>query len=271
MQFPISSLASVALLTLTVTAVPLAARQDGTNSTTAKFDSNTSTGMEIDELKESLTAAATFGDRQAILAPNPPDASNYVFQFINNTVMGGTGGTIALSTKTNFPSLIGTNVAMAVGFVNPCGLNVPHSHPRGNEYLTVIQGELVAGLVLELNDGSFGNVVGEDEPEKGPIPQVTTTLSRNQGFLFPQGETHWQFNPTCEPALFAAAFDSSDPGRTQTARNFFSNTPDEVLEAAVGGNLETLDGTKITNFQDQIPDDYAVIMQECAAKCGFAN
>lgn len=267
MHFSASVIASVALLATAVSSNPIEVRKD--HGKAPKFNSNTSTGKEITRLKQKLSAASSFGDRQAILAPNPPDASNYVFQFINNTVTGGTGGTIALSTVNNFPTLIGTEVAMAVGFVNACGLNVPHSHPRGTEYLTVIQGELVAGLVLEINDGSNGNVVGQPPPTRGPIPQVYTKLKQYQGFYFPQGETHWQFNPTCKPALFAAAFDSSDPGRTQIARNFFSNTPDEVLIAAVGGDLELLDGARIEQFQDQIPNDYAVIMKECAVKCGF--
>lgn len=268
MRFSASSIASMALLASTAAGTPIEVRQNAVPKP-AKFNSNTSTGEAITKLKAELGAAVSYDDRQNVLAPNAPDASNYVFQFVNNTVTGGTGGTIALSTKNNFPTLIGTNVAMAVGFVNACGLNVPHSHPRGNEYLTVLQGELVAGLVLEKNSGSFGSVVGQPEPVKGPIDQVYTTLKQYQGFFFPQGETHWQFNPTCRPALFAASFDSSDPGRTQIARNFFSNTPDEVLIASVGGSLETLDGTRIKDFHKQIPNDYAVLMKECVAKCGF--
>ncbi|KAH6687941.1 RmlC-like cupin domain-containing protein [Plectosphaerella plurivora] len=270
MQYSTSSVTFMALLASAVTGYPLAAPGNETAPTTPKFDSNTSSGAELDALKKALAGAFTYSERQEILAPNAPDASNYVFQFVNNTVTGGTGGTIALSTKNNFPALSASNTALAIGFVNPCGLNVPHLHPRGGEFLTVVQGQLVAGLVLEVNDGSFGSIVGEAEPEKGPIPQVISTLNQYQGFMFPQGETHWQFNPTCEPAVFAASFDSADPGRTQLARNFFSNTPDEVLIAAVGGNIETLDGSKINAFQSQIPNEYAVIMKECAVRCGFA-
>ncbi|GJJ75470.1 hypothetical protein EMPS_07828 [Entomortierella parvispora] len=232
------------------------------------FDSNTDASPA---LKSALAGAASYSDRQAILFTNPPDASNVTFTFINNTVTDGTGGTIALSTVNNFPALIGTGVAMAVGFVNPCGLNVPHSHPRANEFLTVIQGELAAGLVLEINEGSGGHIVGKPAQVNGPIPLVTVSLSNYKGMLFPQGETHFQYNPTCEPALFVAAFDSSDPGRTQIARNFFSNMPDEMLIASAGSDLEVLDAKRIAEFRDKIPNSYAVVMEECAKRCGLLD
>ncbi|KAF9967170.1 hypothetical protein BGZ73_000683, partial [Actinomortierella ambigua] len=259
MMIKFLSLAQAVAFTALVAAAPVAYHKP--DPTPSGFNSNTAASAE---LKAALTGASSYSDRQAILLPNPPDASNITFTFINNTVTDGTGGTIALSTVNNFPALIGTEVALAIGFVNPCGLNVPHSHPRANEFLTVIQGELVAGLILELNDGGFGHVVGEPAPVKGPMPQVNVTLSNYKGMLFPQGETHFQFNPTCEPALFAAAFDSSDPGRTQIARNFFSNMPDEVLIAAAGSDLEVLDAKRIAEFRHNIPNPFAVIIEECA-------
>jgi len=225
---------------------------------------------KIKELQTALLLSAGFADRQSVLLPNPPDASNITFQFTNNSVEANTGGTIALTTLENFPALIGTNVAAAVGFVNPCGLNVPHNHPRANEFLTVISGKLVGGLILEQNPGGAGNVVGQPKPVNGPLQQVNATLENFKGMLFPQGETHFQFNPTCEPALFAAAFDNSDPGRTQIARNFFSAFPDEqVLIAAVGGNLETLDPARIQQFRNQIPTAFAVQIESCVKKCNI--
>ncbi|KAG0251046.1 hypothetical protein DFQ27_009031 [Actinomortierella ambigua] len=250
---------AVALIAIAAAAaVPLARHKSDPSHN--GFNSNTNADPA---LKAALTGATSYNDRQAILFTNPPDASNITFSYINNTVTDGTGGTIALSTVNNFPALIGTEVAMAIGFVNPCGLNVPHSHPRANEILTVIQGKLIGGLILELNNGNTGHIVGQPAPAKGPIPQVTATLSNYTGMLFPQGETHFQFNPTCEPALFAAAFDSSDPGRTQIARNFFSNMPDEVLLAS-SGDLEVLDAKRIAEFRNNIPTAFAVIMEECA-------
>ena len=260
------SLAHAVILIAVAAALPLIRHQS--DPSPSGFNSNTNASPA---LKAALTGAASYSDRQAILFTEPPDATNITFIFINNTVTDGTGGTIALSTVNNFPALIGTEVAMAIGFVNPCGLNVPHLHPRANEFLTVIQGELIAGLVLELNDGGSGHVIGQPAPVNRPIPQVNVTLSNYTGMLFPQGETHFQFNPTCEPALFAAAFDSSDPGRTQIARNFFSNMPGEMLITALGGDLEVLDAKRIAILRDNIPTSFAVVMEECAVKCGLPH
>lgn len=205
-----------------------------------------------------------------ILLPNPPDASNITFQFTNNSVTGHTGGTIALTTLNNFPALLTTNVAMAIGFVNPCGLNVPHNHPRANEFLTVIQGKLIGGLILEDEENGNGQLAGQAAPPTGATKSVNATLENYTGMLFPQGTTHFQFNNECTPALFAAAFDNADPGRTQIARNFFSGYPDEMLIASIGGNLETLDASRIGKFRSQIPPDFAVLMEGCAKKCGIA-
>lgn len=263
------SLICLAALAATGLSSPVAPRAD-TTPKKAPFDSNTFSSTQLTTVKNALVNTHGYGDRQAVLLPNPPDASNITFTFVNNTVEGGTGGTIALATVNNFPALIGTEVALAIGFVNPCGLNVPHSHPRANEFLTVVKGELVGGLVLELNDGSFGDVVGGNKPVLGPIAQVNTTLSNYTGMLFPQGETHFQFNPTCEPAIFAAAFDSSDPGRTQIARNFFSNMPDSVVLSALGDG-ETIDASKLKLLRKNIPDSFAVIIEECATKCGLST
>ncbi len=222
---------------------------------------------DIEAMQKELVLAPTQEQRQAILLPNPPDATNYTFQFINNTVLPPTGGTIALATIGNFPALIGTNVGMAMGFVNPCGLNVPHSHPRASEFLTVVQGELVAGLVLEQDPGGAGNLNGTNPV--GPTPIVNATLSNFTGFLFPQGETHFQFNPTCEPALFAAAFDNADPGRTQLAANFFSIVPDDILLSAIGGDPELLDAARLDEIRDKIPMAFAELIDSCAKKCGI--
>ncbi|KAI4657504.1 uncharacterized protein J4E79_007579 [Alternaria viburni] len=196
---------------------------------------NALTAAELTTQRNALLLAQSETAREAILFPNPPNAANDTFQFINNTVTPPTAGSIFLSTINNFPALGSTGLAAAVGFVNPCGLNTPHWHPRSNEFLTVTQGTLIGALLLE-NDSGFGNVVGGAPPVRGPYKQIETTLSNYTGMLFPRGLIHWQFNPECEPAVFVAGFDVNDPGRVEAARGFFSGTPDEVLEASAGYN-----------------------------------
>jgi hypothetical protein len=73
-----------------------------------------------------------------------------VFDFNNQApAPGAKGGSILLATVDNFPILEELGVAGAVSFIEPCGLNIPHSHPRASEFFTVIEGILNTGFVQE--------------------------------------------------------------------------------------------------------------------------
>ena len=231
---------------------------------------NTVNGLSPDQLtaqRNALLLAQTETGREAILFPNPPNASNDTFQFINNTVLPPTGGSIVLATVNNFPALGSTGLAGAVGFVNPCGLNTPHWHPRANELLTVVQGTLVGALILE-NDNGAGNVANAPPPPKGALAQINTTLTNFTGMLFPKGLIHWQFNPNCEPAVFVAGFDVADPGRVEAARGFFSAEPDEVVQASTGYS-EFLTPAQIMGLRPTLTSSFTAIVQSCAKKCGI--
>ncbi|TVY17627.1 Spherulin-1A [Lachnellula arida] len=173
---------------------------------------------------------------------------------------------IVLASVDNFPALIGTHVSAAIGFVDACGLNVPHSHPRANELLTVVQGQLIGGLVLESVPDLSGRANDSEVNPTLPEPVVMANLTRYKGMLFPQGAVHFQFNPTCEPAVFAAAFDGEDAGRVQIANSFFSVRDDEVLGAALG-YPEALDAREVGRLRGRIPDSFAELMESCAKRC----
>lgn len=228
---------------------------------------NILTPTQLTTQRDALFLAQTEAAREAILFPNAPNAANGTFQFINGTVTAPTGGTILLSTVNNFPALGSTGLSQAVGFVNPCGLNTPHWHPRANEFLTVTQGTLVGALILE-NDSGFGNVVGAPPPVVGPYQQIETTLSNYTGMLFPKGLVHWQFNPECEPAVFVASFDIPDPGRVEAARGFFSGTSDEVLQASAGYS-EFLTPAQLKGLRPTLTSSFTSIVESCAKKCGI--
>jgi len=228
---------------------------------------NALTPAQLTAQRNALLLAQSETAREAILFPNPPNAQNDTFQFFNNTVKPPTGGSIVLSTINNFPALGSTGLAQAVGFVNPCGLNTPHWHPRANEFLTVVQGTLIGALILE-NDSGAGDVVGAPPPPHGPLPMINATLSNFTGMLFPKGLVHWQFNPNCEPALFVAGFDTPDPGRAEAALGFFSATPDEVLTASTGFS-EFLTPAQIDGLRPTLTSSFTSIVQSCAKKCGI--
>ncbi|EDU43227.1 Cupin-1 domain-containing protein [Pyrenophora tritici-repentis] len=257
------------LLTL-LSATPTLTTPLASSLTKREINPNTVNILTPDQLTTQRTAlllAQSEEAREAILFPNPPSAANDTFQFLNNTVLAPTGGTVYLSTVANFPALGATGLGAAVGFVNPCGLNTPHWHPRANEFLTVVQGTLLGVVLLESESG-FGSVVGGEAVVKGPYTQVESTLANYTGMLFPKGLVHWQFNPECEPAVFVAGFDSPDPGRAEAARGFFSGEPDEVLRASLGYS-EFMSPDQISGLRVGLTSDFTAIVESCAKKCGI--
>lgn len=254
------STAFVALLTFasisTATPVPT------TTTTTSGGGAPTYTPLtpaQIKSLQTELLLAPSYKDKEQVLFPpgNGGSANNISFQFVNTPGTSPQDGSVIVGSVDSIPGLIGTNVAAAIGFIGPCGLNVPHLHPRASEFLTVVSGTLIGALLLET-----------DAPFAGNIPQVAMTLTNFTGMLFPQGHTHWQFNPTCEQAVFAAAFDNNDEGRFQVAQTFFSSMPDNVLTASLG-NPSFLGPAQLDALRGLIPEPFVVMVDSCAKACGI--
>jgi hypothetical protein len=92
------------------------------------------TRVSTEELQNKLRLAPNTVSRVKILDQD----DDFVFNFLNPP--GGTGETIGKgghtvgATGANFPALIGTGMAMTVGFLGPCGFNTPHTHPRATEF-----------------------------------------------------------------------------------------------------------------------------------------
>ncbi|KAH8888013.1 RmlC-like cupin [Thozetella sp. PMI_491] len=212
-------------------------------------------------------------DRQEVLFPNisSPDASNVTFQFVNVSHFAPTAGEIVLSDVDTFPALIQTKMSSAIGFVDACGLNTPHWHPRATEFLTVVNGTLISALMLEDLNNSTGRTSPNVLSPNITIPMVTATLSNFTGMLYPEGLVHWQFNPTCSPAVFASSFDNNDSGRAQIASNFFSETPDNVILTALGNNLEIINANQLEAIRGIIPAGFAELVDSCAKMCNIST
>ncbi|KAJ6535841.1 spherulin-1B precursor [Mycena vulgaris] len=176
-----------------------------------------------------------------------------VFDFNNQApAAGAKGGSILLATVDNFPILTELGIGGGISFVEPCGLNLPHLHPRGTEFLTVIDGILDAGLVQE----------------NGFNALIETKLGKYQGTVFPTGSIHYQLNPTCSPAIFVAFLNSEDPGRSDIAINFWALPPD-VVDAALGFP-ETIGGGNIDAWRAHLPVNLAAGVDSCLKACGLA-
>jgi hypothetical protein len=173
---------------------------------------------------------------------------------VNPNPGGGTGrgGSDVLANRKNFPALIGLGVAASVGFLNPCGMNTPHTHPRATEFLIIASG---------------GNVKTGFIQEEGITTELTTTLDKYEGAIFPMGSIHYEFNYNCEPAIFISAFSSDDPGLSRVAQNFFGLNSN-VVNADLGYPT-FLDQTNIAKFAATIPPAFALGTQACLVRCNI--
>ena len=235
-----SVLATAALATL-ASASPLVNRQTGANGTDPR-ESNQA-------LIAQLETAATAVDRLRLLQP-----ADLVFDFgaamgnATNTV--GLGGHTVKSDRGVFPALVGTGVAMTLGFLGPCGFNTPHIHPRSSEINVVVQGALVSEFQLE-----------------NGLRPIVNNLNLYQMTVFPQGAMHTEFNPLCTPSVFVAGFGNEDPGVQQIAQTFFGFRSD-LVKAVLGGE-GTVNGADIDQFKGTIPANVALGVESCLRTCGI--
>ncbi|CAF3969613.1 unnamed protein product [Rotaria sordida] len=160
----------------------------------------------------------------------------------------GTGGRTIQASAFNFPGAIGNGIAMTVGYLNACGINLPHTHPRATEINFSVDGDFDVGFLQE-NGVSF----------------VSNKVKRGTAAIFPQGAIHFEQNLNCVPATFVAAFNSEDPGVLTIANQFFGGLPATVVGASLGGlNISTIQDIRMT-----VAKNPSVGIAECRKRCGL--
>lgn len=161
------------------------------------------------DLISSLELAPTTADRLTLLYKADLTGSYFKYNFnldTNPSPGGGTGlgGSGVLANRKNFPALISLGVAASVGFLNLCGMNTPHTHCRATVPIT-----------------SGGNVKSSFIQENGETTEIATVLNRYEGGILPMGSIHYNFNDSCDPAVFIVAFSDQGPGLSRIAQDFF--------------------------------------------------
>ncbi|PSN64485.1 RmlC-like cupin, partial [Corynespora cassiicola Philippines] len=169
---------------------------------------------------------------------------------------GALGGATKAANIETFPILTGLGLSTTVGFLDACGMNTPHVHPRATEFLTLTSGTLDFGYVLENGLVDAGNNA-----------EVANRLQQFQGTVFPMGSIHYQVNPNCEPATFVASLNSEDPGTSQVAQGFFGLNAG-VVDATLGFPGQ-INGKNFEEFRGVIPANIARGIDECLVKCGL--
>jgi hypothetical protein len=166
-----------------------------------------------------------------------------------------TGGALKAANIETFPILTDLGISTTLGFLEPCGINTPHVHPRATEFLTLVEGSnLKFGYVLE------NGLVGATKN-----PEIAGYLNKFEGTVFPQGSIHFQFNDNCDKATFVASLNSEDPGTSQIAQNFFALNY-QVVNATLGMPKE-INGKNIEQFRQYIPANVAQDMDVCLKRC----
>jgi hypothetical protein len=234
------------------------------------FVSPTAVPAAVASLAKDINADLTQVDRlQELLSVNnegkvpltDPKAVHDALAFDFKTApVGGDGGRILVANEANFPLLVGEGIAGAVAFIEPCGMNSPHTHPRATELLTVVEGQLEVGFVME--NGLFKDAAKEINALAFPF---NTTLNQFEATIFPQGSIHFQFNPTCERAIFTAALNNADPGTSQIAQNFFT-LPDDIVTITLG-NKNKIDPSNVDQFRANLPANLVSAVDSCKARC----
>ncbi|CAF0993287.1 unnamed protein product [Didymodactylos carnosus] len=182
--------------------------------------------------------------RRAQPTLNPKD---YIFDFLNSKTgrANGTGGQAVAATSQNFPALMSNGMAMTVGYIGPCGINLPHTHPRATEMNLILEGQFQSGF-YDFNTKSF----------------VMNVVKKHMVSLFPRGVIHFEQNLGCQPATFVAVFNSDVPGVLTIADGFFG-LPAEIIGASLGDlKIQSVD-----DLRKYLPKNPALGIESCRRRC----
>jgi hypothetical protein len=207
-----------------------------------------STPSSIFTLDEQLELATTQIERIEILVENGGNSS-FVFDFNNPpaaAVINSSSGSIVSNVGSTFPALLGLDSSLIKFTLGPCGLIVPHFHPRGDEFILTVEGTIHTQFLTET-----GSTI------------VSNDVNTWQSTIFPKGSIHFEMNPTCEQATFIGAFNSNDPGTAVVAPNFYA-LDSTALEWATGGVLSP---AELDTIRNSLPPTPIALVEACVAAC----
>ncbi|KAH9883460.1 spherulin-1A [Xylariomycetidae sp. FL2044] len=191
-----------------------------------------------------LKTAAVELDRIDLLTPD----STWVFDFFAQDSYTYTPGAVINANAASFPATVGNGMAMAWVNLGPCAMQPPHYHPRGSNYIVVIEGTIDTYMVSE-NGARL----------------VTNTLTPGKMTIFPKGSLHSMQNTGCANATIISSLNFEDPGTFNVANGLFS-LPSDIIMAAFGGNRYL----NISDFNSTIPPvgtGMSLGSARCLSKC----
>ncbi|KAG0501932.1 hypothetical protein HPP92_002004 [Vanilla planifolia] len=159
-----------------------------------------------------------------VVCKNPQVVTENDFFFpglnVPRSTVNQQGSTVTAVNVMNLPGLNTLGISLArIDFAPNGGLNPPHTHPRGTEFLVVLEGTLAVGFVTSNNDNKL----------------FAKILYPGDVFVFPQGLIHFQINIGHQSAAALAGLSSQNPGVITIAKAIFGAKPpisDQVLAKA---------------------------------------
>ena len=175
-------------------------------------------------------------------------SSDYVRDLLNPAYWIRTpGGNVSYFNLSTTPALSGIGVAFSLSMLEPCGIILPHIHPRGSKGIYIIAGKsLLVGFIQENRAQVILNKIG--------VGHAT---------VIPKGAVHFVQNLDCTPSVEIAAYNYEDPGLLTLGSNLF-RFPDDLLSAAFGVN-----DNSINKLRKTIPGYPLDVNVACRKRCGL--
>lgn len=180
------------------------------------------------------------------LLDNPLNLTSFTLRdiFRNGDVSSGSGGVRAAANTGNFPGTTSEGITVVRFEMVPCGVNLPHTHPRASELLSLISGgPLQVGFI--------------DTSGKAHLDIIRSGDST----LFPRGLLHFEINLGTENATYVSALNSQNPGTLNAAASLF-RVPELVLATALNTEFSVL-----KNIAESISPDLTTLEKSSKAHC----
>ncbi|CAF1563908.1 unnamed protein product [Didymodactylos carnosus] len=97
---------------------------------------------------------------------------------------------------------------------------------------------------------------------------IATELREGQATVVPRDSVHYQQNLDCKPAVTLSLFNGANPLALLPFRNSFSNIPNDVIEASLGGG-KMINNKLINHIKSQIANVTSLVNVECLKRCGL--
>ena len=212
----------------------------------------------------------------------------------HSNAANGLGGQAYLADVTTFPVLMGTGLSVAIGYLNPCGLDSIHLHNRASEMVLLVSGvSLKTGFVLEDGFGKhsfskLGHHTSIDIPQTCRSTRqsaCTKELSARKAHSIGSSTTIASLPSSLHRfrtriLVFLALRRTSSSVSLSMGRmvywhgtfadltNFLRLDPQEIVDADLA-YPPWLDNVNTTDYRALLPAAFAQGAKECYTRCGL--